>query len=140
MEILKHEKHKNIYLCDLFLEAKENLYKKFSKEKEQYDKWLDRQLAFLDAEGLNVLLFRPAVFEKLSGVENLYAITRREFPGNPRVLFFVLEEDEPMVFLLVVAFKELSSGDYKRNIPVAIERRKIIMESLKEEDGYEYKK
>lgn len=126
------EGFKNIYACDSFFSEKENLYRRDKKAAAQYGKWLDRQLGFLDTKGLLVLDQNANAFEKLSGVdEGLYSITRREFNGNPRILFFaVVEEGEQDTFILLNAFKELNGGDYKRNIPTANLRRKTILETI----------
>lgn len=139
MNIISLKEYKNIFACDRFLNEKDELYRKNPKDKTGYAKWLDRQLGFLDTTGLRVLQTHSAAFEKLTGVEEgIYSITRREFSGNPRVLFFsILEDGEPDTFVLLAAFKELSAGDYKRYISVAKERRKVVLEILKEDEDNE---
>ena len=136
MNIQSFGEYKNIFACDLFSSEKNKLYHKNPKDKINYAKWLNRQLGFLDTTGLQVLQDHSAAFEKLTGVEeNIYSITRREFSGNPRVLFFsIVENAEEEIFVLLVAFKERSNGDYKRYIEVAKERKKTILQILKEEE------
>lgn len=142
MNINYFNDYKNIFACDLFVEEKSKLYAKNKADQKSYDRWLDRQLRFLDTTGLlRVLSEHNHAFEKLSGVqEGLYSITNREFSGNPRILFFaIIEEGEPDAFVLLVAFKEKSEGDYKRHIPTAKARRKAVLEILKEDEDNEPK-
>lgn len=141
MNINYFDNYKNILACDRFIREKSELYAKNQADQKNYGKWLDRQLRFLDTTGLQVLVNHKRAFEKLSGVkEGLYSITYREFPGNPRILFFaVIEEGEPDAFVLLVVFKEKSVGDYKRYISVAKERRKAVLEILKEDEDNEHK-
>ena len=135
MKIAAYSGYENVFGCDLFFEEKEALYSRDKKNAKGYDKWLDRQLRFLDTTGLDVLNNHKQAFEKLSGHENLYSITRREFSGNPRILFFtVVEEGEPDTFVLLTAFSEISNGSYRRAIGVANERRKQIVALINEED------
>lgn len=141
MNIKCFDNYNNIFACDLFVEEKGKLYEKNKVDQVNYGKWLDRQLRFLDTTGLRVLVDHKHAFEKLSEVkEEIYSITYREFPGNPRILFFAkIEDGEPDTFVLLVAFKERSKGDYKRYIPVAKERRKAVLEILKEDEDNEPK-
>lgn len=135
MDIIKAEEYNNIYACDLFSRERAKLYQKNPNDEKSYANWLSRQLGYLDTTGLTVLKDHSQAFEKLGGVENnIYSITRRKFRGNPRILFFtIIEDGEADIFVLLTAFKELSSGDYKRYIPIAIERMKQILLKIEEE-------
>ena len=135
MDIIKVSEYNNIYACGLFVDEKVGLYRKNPTDAKRYSKWLHRQLGYLDTIGLTVLDDHPKTFEKLSGgKEKIYAIRWKEFSGNPRILFFtIVEEGEADIFVLLAAFKEGKTGDYKRYIPVAQERMKQILLELKEE-------
>lgn len=138
MVVNKYNDYENIFGCDAFLRDKEKLYPKDKKNERAYNQWLDRQLKFLDTIGLTVLIHHKQAFENITSGDGLYAITRREFPGNPRILFFtVFEEDGQNTFVLLTAFNELSSGSYRRAIEVAQARRKEILELIKEDDADE---
>lgn len=128
--------YNNIYGCEPFLAEKRALYRKDPTASKQYDNWLDRQLRFLDSEGLDVIRTHSKVFEKLEDTPvNLYCIRRREFIGNPRIIFFaVIENGEEPAFVLLTAFHELNEGDYRRAIDTATQRQKSIMRQLKEEE------
>lgn len=142
MNINYFKDYKNIFACDLFVEEEGKLYAKNQADQRSYDRWLDRQLRFLDTIGLlRALNEHSHAFEKLSGVqEGIYAITNREFSGNPRILFFaIIEGGEPDAFVLLVPFKEKNEGDYRRHIPVAKARRKAVLEILKEDEDNEPK-
>ena len=138
MKLDRYNEYENIYGCDAFVKEKEKLYSKNRKNGEAYDRWLDRQLTFLDTTGLDVLIHHKQAFEDLTSSNGLYSITRREFAGNPRILFFtIVEEGEQDAFVLLTAFSELSDGSYRRAIEVAQKRRKEILELIKEDDADE---
>ena len=128
--------YNNIYGCRPFLAEKQALYRKNPSASKQYDKWLDRQLRFLDTEGLDVIRSHPRVFEKLQDTSvDLYCIRRKEFTGNPRIIFFaVIENGEEPAFVLLTAFHEYNDGDYVRAIDTATQRQKSIMRQLTEEE------
>lgn len=129
------EYYNNIYGCDLFLSEKQSLYKKDYDASKSYEKWLDKKLRFLDTEGLDVISKFPQVFEKLSDTSDLYCIRKITRNKNPRILFFaIIEEEEDPAFVLLTAFHESNNGDYPRAIKIAEERRKMILETLKEEE------
>lgn len=140
MTIVSYESsYQNIYGCDQFVSEKADLYRQDRQGGSQYSNWLDRQLRFLDTDGIDyVLNNHPNVFEKLSGVpEGIYSIRYRGFRGNPRVLFFSVEDEEEgdQFYVLLTAFKETSSGAYDRAIRTAKKRRKTILEELDQEGG-----
>lgn len=132
--INKYNDYNYIYGYSGFSNDLERLYKNEKHNALNYSIWLDKKLRQLDNIGLLVLNEFPKTFEKLEGQkEGIYSIRRKNFVGNPRVLFFSMEEDdEEQVFILLTAFKEKNTADYDRATATAQERRKNILKILKE--------
>lgn len=129
MKLLSIEGFKNILLCDLCQKDIRNLYNGHP-ESHGYSKWLDRNLNLLDHSMIYDLLHLKQ-FEPLSGHENIYSIRRPESKGNPRVLFFtIIETNAEPLYILLTAFHEHNSGDYKNAIKVAEARKKTIMNMI----------
>lgn len=130
---------KRIFGCSQFFKEYNGLYRKNKSDASKYDKWLDRQLAFLDAENPNMLVInRPQVFESIRSFscmeENftIYSIRRPEFAKNPRILFTFVGSDPDGIAILLLAFSELKSQTYERFVPVAIDRIKALLSSMEE--------
>ena len=126
----------NILSYDICLKEYNKLFKKDPSGQRDYQKWLDRQLRYLDkAPDLNELVRTHESFEKLRQYEEygLYAIRRPHSIGNPRIMFAAVVNEQDQLYILLLAFKELNSSDYDRNIPVADNRMKDILQMIKEE-------
>lgn len=86
------------------------------KEKEpweRYQKKLIQDLTVLEQEKESAIDLQQ--FEKLNGVDRLYSIRHPESRKNVRIIY-TIDED---VIILLTAFLEKNSGDYKRAIDTA---------------------
>lgn len=93
------------------------------KEKEpweRYQKKLIQDLTVLDQEKESAIDLQQ--FEKLNGVDRLYSIRHPESRKNVRIIY-TIDED---VIILLTAFLEKNSGDYKRAIDTAKKRLKWL--------------
>ena len=125
----------NILTCGSFRREYSGLFKKDPSGKRDYQKWLNRQLDFLTkATNLDALARELDSFEKIKQCNefSLFVIRRPHSRGNPRLLFSAIVDEDDRLFILLLAFKELNSSDYTRNIPVAETRMKEIIQSIKE--------
>lgn len=125
---------KRIFGCSQFQKEYKDLYRKNKSDALKYEKWLDRQLAFLDIEDPDTLLVdHPKVFEPVRSFSYegeslaIYSIRRPEFAKNPRILFTFVESDTGGLAILLLAFSELKSHTYDRYIPTAIHRVKDLL-------------
>ena len=126
----------DIFGCSHFIHEYNELYKKDPETKKQYSRWLSRQFVMLENLGIPAILQQKS-FEKLSGVNenfDLYSLRRPETKGNPRLLFSLIGDEDDVVYIFLLAFKELHDN-YNRHIPIAIERMKQVIAMLTEEDG-----
>lgn len=118
MQIVKNNLFSNIYEVDCFKKE----FIKMTKEKwsvsppfPRYQKWLIRRLEVLDKQGINALQLEG--FEKLEDDKcEIYAIRYPHSKLNARVIYIYCDGG---LILLLAAFKEKSSGDYKRGIHLA---------------------
>lgn len=93
------------------------------KEKEpweRYQKKLIQDLTVLEQEKESAIDLQQ--FEKLNGVDRLYSIRHPESRKNVRIIY-TIDED---VIILLTAFLEKNSGDYKREIDTAKKRLKWL--------------
>ena len=93
------------------------------KEKEpweRYQKKLIQDLTVLEKEKESAIDLQQ--FEKLNGVDRLYSIRHPESRKNVRIIY-TIDED---VIILLTAFLEKNSGDYKRAIDTAKKRLKWL--------------
>lgn len=93
------------------------------KEKEpweRYQKKLIQDLTVLEQEKESAIDLQQ--FEKLNGVDRLYSIRHPESRKNVRIIY-TIDED---VIILLTAFLEKNSGDYKRAIDTAKKRLKWL--------------
>jgi len=86
----------------------------------RYQEKLMRDLAILDVEKEEAVKLQN--FEKLADVDRLYSIRHSETPKNVRVLY-TIEKD---IVILLTAFLEKNSGDYKKAISRAQKRLKWL--------------
>ena len=86
----------------------------------RYQEKLMRDLAILDVEKEEAVKLQN--FEKLADVDRLYSIRHSETPQNVRVLY-TIEKD---IVILLTAFLEKNSGDYKKAISRAQRRLKWL--------------
>lgn len=86
----------------------------------RYQEKLMRDLAILDVEKEEAVKLQN--FEKLADVDRLYSIRHSETPKNVRVLY-TIEKD---IVILLTAFLEKNSGDYKKAIFRAQKRLKWL--------------
>lgn len=84
------------------------------------------RLQYLQMYGLQTLSKKPDVLETLSGEKGLYALRLDNTPNNPRVL---LCTQVGRTFVLLHAFKEKSSRDYRKAIRIARERQDRLSSS-----------
>lgn len=134
------EGFERIFACSSFSKDYKKLYRKSKADGKRYSQWLHKQLSFLDEETTTMsLLNHPRVFEKIRTFSyedeeiGIYSIRKPEFSKNPRIIFSAIGSDPDDIIVLLLAFSELKSNDYDRNIPVAIERMKYLLSGLKGE-------
>ena len=126
----------NIYGCKIFFDEFKNLFKKDKTTGAQYQKWLWRQFSFLTKNTIEQII-QLKNFELLSSTSSewpIYSIRRPESTGNPRVLFSVVSDETGHSYIMLLAFKELHD-DYKRFIPIAVDRMKHIVQEMEEDKG-----
>lgn len=126
MKLLTVKGCNNILSCDQCQKEIQSLYGGHP-ESNGYLNRLEQKLITLDQSFIGDLLHLKS-FESLSGRDNLYSIRRPESKGNPRVLFFsVIETNEEPLYILLAAFHEHKSADYRRWIDVAENRKKTAL-------------
>ncbi len=122
MEIHNYEDFENIFYIDKFLVE----LKRLKKDDANYARWLHKRLAILNNGAKEAT--NGHQFEKLEN-EELYSI-RRQSQQNQRVIYYIIDEDEGGVILLS-AFKEQNTSDYKNHIKLSNNRINEIKKELK---------
>jgi hypothetical protein len=82
-------------------------------------------LMLVREQGLGLIARSSSVLEPLRGETNLYSIRLRRTTNNPRVLACSLAGHRCIV--LLHAFKELRTGAYRRELPLARSRRDLVV-------------
>lgn len=95
----------------------------------RYQEWLYRRLIMLDREGKNAV--DGVQIEKLKGKEGaagLYSIRYARSKENPRVIYAHIFDDRYII--LLTAFLEKNSNDYKVGSERALQRLKKVKEGI----------
>lgn len=118
----------NVLQCTSF---EKECMKEFAKSKSKrlsYKKWLLKKIEILTTRSEKELQ-ETETFEFLSHGKGfkLYSLRRPEYEGNPRILFSVVMGESGVLYIMLLMFKELHDGDYRRMIPVATRRMETIL-------------
>ena len=108
------------------------LFGKSEAQRHEYNKWLLKKLIILCTRSEEDIQ-ETDTFEFLGRGDEykLYSLRRPEFSGNPRILFASLSNEDGSVYIMLLMFKELHTGDYQRMIPVAKKRMEEILTAIK---------
>ena len=122
----------NVFQCASFKKEYRKLFGKSEAQRHEYNKWLLKKLIILCTRSEEDIQ-ETDTFEFLGRGDDykLYSLRRPEFSGNPRILFASLSNEDGSVYIMLLMFKELHTGDYQRMIPVAKKRMEEILTALK---------
>ncbi len=120
MEILNYTGFDKIYYLDVF----EKELSKLKKKNPKYAKWLERKLEILERGATAATDGKR--FEKLENYD-LYSI-RHVSKQNERIIYYIIDEDDSVI--LLCAFQESNTSDYRNAINTSLQRLKILKEEL----------
>lgn len=125
LEAIEIEGLDNIYAVDVF---RKEFIKAVSEEWknsppfERYQKKLIRDLAVLELEKERAIDLPE--FEKIKDASGIYSIRHPETPMNIRILYYISDNGE---IILLTAFSEKNSGDYRIAIRRAVKRLDMLL-------------
>ena len=113
MEIYKYKGFDNIFYTGKFAGELQNLI----QDDRNYMRWLNKQLSILN-EGAKQAT-DGVKFEKLKK-EQLWSIRRPHSQQNQRVIYYIIDEDNTVI--LLSAFKEKNTSDYRKYVELSNNR------------------